>query len=73
MYSSAIEVVFVILLFLRRVMMNEILNQEEIDYILAVCSENPEKQYRVKYYFNTFLKHAAILLIVLFFIKSVFS
>lgn len=34
--------------------MNEVLNKEEIDFILDVCSENPEKQYRVKYYFNTF-------------------
>jgi len=54
-------------------MMNEILNQEEIDYILVVCSENPGEQYRENSYFNAILKHGFILLIFLLFIKSVFS
>ena len=54
-------------------MMNEILNQEEIDFILDVCSENPEEPYRENSYLSTILKHASILLIFLFIIKSVFS
>lgn len=53
--------------------MNEILNQEEIDYILDVCSENLDEQYRDKSYFDAILKHGAILFIFLLFIKSVFS
>jgi len=53
--------------------MNEILNQEEINYILDVCSENLDEQYRDKSDFNAILKHGAILLLFLLFIKSVFS
>ena len=53
--------------------MHDVLNQEEIDFILDVCSEKTEENYKAAKFSSEMVKLGLVLAILLFFIKSVFS